>query len=633
MIRPALAALAALALVPTTSAAAADGAGQRLPDAEIFATNNTAVITDPGDPRLQDPLTGFARQVERLVERGGGKPRGSELLDGVFFSSERGTTTFERSRVFDVDRVADDELHAIADSIRARFAQESVLTFDYLPAADAEADAIELEVPGVTAQALRAGLLADETARDQLFGGSVTQDGRLRLVADRADAELARSFAADIGGDVDRARTHYGECEFIAGPAPVRVEHRTVVISGGPDDETVALLAGRRGLEIDLGDDGSADFEIDRRRFDRVRVGLGGGLDTVSYADTESDGAVRAAAFGDRVRLAGRKPVELDDTEILRLGGSTGADRMTVDDLSATDVFQVDLELGAGDGARDRVTVGAGEQDDQASVGDFSGVSVLGPTFVRLVDAEPADALTVDGRGGDDIVTASTGAVALTLSGGDGSDVVRGGPGDDVLLGGGDFDDVSGGKGNDVVRLGADFDRFSWAPGDGNDSVDGGASRDSLFFAATDAPEAFAVAASGRDVRFTRDVDAVELRLADLEEIDMLTRAGADTVAVDDLSGTPVQLVDVSLAPGLGAAGGDGQADRVAVTGTDADDRLTVSGQVVVAGTATVGGLPATVNISHAEGDRDTLAIDTGAGADTVDTSGLAPGTIGLEVD
>src|SRR5262245_16627439 len=98
------AALTATALLAAPAAAHDD-------DAEIFATNNTAVITDPADPRLQDRLKGFERAVERIVDDGGARPRGSELLDGVFFNGE--TTTFERSRVFDVDRLDDDELHTI----------------------------------------------------------------------------------------------------------------------------------------------------------------------------------------------------------------------------------------------------------------------------------------------------------------------------------------------------------------------------------------------------------------------------------------------------------------------------------------------------------------------------------------
>ena len=122
--------------------------------------------------------------------------------------------------------------------------------------------------------------------------------------------------------------------------------------------------------------------------------------------------------------------------------------------------------------------------------------------------------------------------------------------------------------------------------------------------------------------------------LSDLEEIDTLAGGGgADTFAIGDLSRTPVALVDVSLSPGFGAPGGDGQADRVTVAGTDGDDALSVAGTVVVGGTATLTGLSAKVNVSHAEGANDTLAIDTGEGEDTVDSSGLAPGTIKLEVN
>ena len=61
--------------------------------------------------------------------------------------------------------------------------------------------------------------------------------------------------------------------------------------------------------------------------------------------------------------------------------------------------------------------------------------------------------------------------------------------------------------------------------------------------------------------------------------------------------------------------------------------KVTVTGRVVVGGTATLAGLPATVNVSHAEGALDTLAIDTRGGKDTLDSTGFDPATIGLEVE
>jgi hypothetical protein len=70
----------------------------------------------------------------------------------------------------------------------------------------------------------------------------------------------------------------------------------------------------------------------------------------------------------------------------------------------------------------------------------------------------------------------------------------------------------------------------------------------------------------------------------------------------------------------------------VTVQGTERRDAMALSGKVVVGGTATLTGLPATVNVSHAEGALDALAIDTRAGDDTLDTSAFDPATIGLEL-
>lgn len=108
-------ALAASLLLAPASAAGAD----RFPDGEVFAASTTDVIADPADPRLDVPLVGFRRQVAEIVRRGGGRPRGSELLDGVFFSSILGFATFQRSREFDVDSVTRRQLRAIAAPTRS----------------------------------------------------------------------------------------------------------------------------------------------------------------------------------------------------------------------------------------------------------------------------------------------------------------------------------------------------------------------------------------------------------------------------------------------------------------------------------------------------------------------------------
>lgn len=570
-------------------------------DAEIFATNNTAIITDPADPRLDDPLIGFEREASRLIEDGGGRVRGSDLLDGVFFSAADGTTTFERSRVFAVDSVEPDELHTIADTIRARFAQQSVLTFDRLPAADPAVDAVELDVPSVTADELRTGLLDDRAAAERLFGGSVTQADHLRLVAALEDRDFALDFARRIGGDAARARITYGDREFVEGPLPVRVQERTLIVDGTPGPEEIALAF--EGGRVRVGD---ATFA--RSRFDRVRVDLGDGLDTLVIGGRRH---LDVRAQGDRVRI---DEIEIDNADVLRVETGDGADRLSVGDLSATDTFQVTADLGGG---ADRATVYGSEDDDQISFGPFG---VLAPTYVLFARPEPIDRLTIDGLGGDDLLSASVASMAVTLVGGPGDNVLRGGPGDDTLIGGPGFDDAFGGPGRDTARLGGDFDRFSWRDGDGHDTIDGGASRDSVFVEGSNAAEAFAI----KRGRLVRDADV--LTIDDLEELNLVAGGGADTVSVADRPG--LQLVDVVLAGLPITAKGDGAADRVTVDGTPGRDHLTLTGKGT---TATLTGLQATVNVSHAE-PGDTLAIDTGRGRDVVDTSAFTQGTIGLQI-
>lgn len=187
-----------------------------LPDAEVFATDNTAVITDPKDPRLNTRLNGFACDVRATIRAYGADPEASTLLDGVFWSGDLQATTYERSREFDVDDVTPAQLHEIAEAVRQEYRQESVLTFEYLPAASPRADALVAEVPGFDVQRLHDALVADPEARDALYGGSVTvRGGTLILVAGRSDEALVRDFVTRLGADWSDAEVHYGAREFV----------------------------------------------------------------------------------------------------------------------------------------------------------------------------------------------------------------------------------------------------------------------------------------------------------------------------------------------------------------------------------------------------------------------------------
>jgi hypothetical protein len=198
--------------VPEAAAAASDAAPPR---AEIFATSNTAIITNPQDPRLSDRLVGFEHQVDDIIDDGGADAGRSTLLDGVFWSSSLQATTYERSREFDVSDVTAARLHDIAAVVRTRFHQESVLTFEFLPRSSARADAIEVEVPGIDVRRLHDALVADAVARDRLGGGSVTLRHRLILVAAVADMALVRHLVAELGGNPARTTVRFGTLQFV----------------------------------------------------------------------------------------------------------------------------------------------------------------------------------------------------------------------------------------------------------------------------------------------------------------------------------------------------------------------------------------------------------------------------------
>lgn len=217
-----LAAVGALTLgatgAGTAAASAPAGSGHPAATAEIFATNNTATITDPADPRLKTRLTRFDREVRNIIRTHGAKAGRSTLLDGVFWSSDLKKATYERSREFDVNHVGAAGLHHIADVIRKEYKQESVLTFRHLPRTSPETNAVDIEAPGVTSRELHDALLADPEARDELGGGSVTaRDGRLILIAPLADLPLAKKFVGELGVDWNKARVRYGAEEFVGG--------------------------------------------------------------------------------------------------------------------------------------------------------------------------------------------------------------------------------------------------------------------------------------------------------------------------------------------------------------------------------------------------------------------------------
>ena len=246
---------------------------------------------------------GFARQVERIIADGGGRPRGSELLDGVFSFDRARRRSSARAR-FDVDRVSDDELHTIADTIRSRFGQQSVLTFDRLPAGDRDVDAIELDVPqrqrhGAARRPARRRRGARAAVR-RLGHAGPTPAARRRPATTPTLARVVRE--ARSAATCKRAETRYGEREFVDGSA-----------AGAASSAARWSIDGRRGRRRDRADAARRPHRGHARRrrrsrsrasaFDRVRVDGGDGPRHVRDRRT---GACDLQAAGDRVRMRRR---------------------------------------------------------------------------------------------------------------------------------------------------------------------------------------------------------------------------------------------------------------------------------------------------------------------------------------
>jgi len=188
------------------------------------------------------------------------------------------------------------------------------------------------------------------------------------------------------------------------------------------------------------------------------------GFDTLLFNGANISENIDVFANGGRViffRNVANVVMDLNDVESLDFRALGGADRITVDDLSGTDVTQVELALaasaGGGDGAADTVIANGTSGDDVAVVaGDASGVTVLGlDARIDITGAEAAnDRLVVNALGGDDVIEASglaADGIQLTADGGDGDDVLIGGAGNDTLLGGAGDDVLIGGPGTDVL--------------------------------------------------------------------------------------------------------------------------------------------------------------------------------------
>ncbi|WP_428940913.1 beta strand repeat-containing protein [Fontivita pretiosa] len=362
---------------------------------------------------------------------------------------------------------------------------------------------------------------------------------------------------------------------------------------GGTDND---VLTGGSGNDQLFGQSGN-DVLLGKGGFDS----LFGGSDNDVLIGGDADDQVFGESGDDRMIW---NPG--DDTDLNE--GADGTDTVEVNGGGGTEVFTTTAN-------------GTGVRFDRVDPAPFS------------LDISTSENLILNANGGNDSFS-NTGNLAalitITADGGAGNDTLLGSNGADLLLGGDANDLIDGQQGNDVVFLGAGDDVFKWDPGDGSDVVEGQLGADTLLFNGSGADEAFEAGANGQRVRFTRNVGNIVMDLDDVERLDLNALAGTDTVIVNDLAGTDLTQLNISLASTIGGTSGDAAADTIIVNGANGNDLIDVVGS----GTSvSVLGLAADVSVTNSEAANDALVINALGGNDAVTATTLPAGIIKLTAD
>jgi hypothetical protein len=260
-----------------------------------------------------------------------------------------------------------------------------------------------------------------------------------------------------------------------------KLKHGGLTIKGtkASDEITLRLQTGDPGLlELDVGDDGTADFSFGRTSVAKIAVDGGGGDDLISIDDangsfTDSipttinggagndtivwdpgdgsdvvegqrgadtmlfngaggDEQVELSANGKRlkfVRTQGNITMDTAGIERVDFNALGGADDVTVDDLTGTDVTSLNVDLAStvggatGDGKADSVVVNAPDGNDSIDVSgdaDVVKVSGLAPTIKILHPEVANDRLEIATLAGTDAVNTiglAPGAIQLFVDG------------------------------------------------------------------------------------------------------------------------------------------------------------------------------------------------------------------------
>ncbi len=381
---------------------------------------------------------------------------------------------------------------------------------------------------------------------------------------------------------------------------------------GGPTDADVANLSG---------DGTNATVNVGTLVTGVTGAGLGNvfasGVEIINLAAGAGAIGIQGSGNGDNIQVT---PTGTNTASITVAGSATTVNTTNTGALVITPAGGVDSVSISGNIAANNIAVTLGATTTVAVDGlKVIGVTALGTELLSLAGLGGDDHITITGSGGpstlidagdgNDTVNASGAGDALTILGGTGNDTLTGGTGADTILGGAGDDTITGGPGKDQMFGEDGSDTFIWNPGDGSDVIEGGDGNNVLTFNGATVAEVFGLAANGTRLSLTRDVGGVTLDMAGVQQINLNTGGGADTLNIGDLTTTDLRVLNVDLGSSHGAG------DKITIQGRNVSDNLSITSSGP--GALDVTGFAYSLHFGNAA-TVDTVTVKGNAGDDTI---------------
>ena len=578
-------------------------------------------------------------------------------------------------------------------------AATDTVTINGTPGADtfnvaANGAAVEVTGPGALVRVINGELANDRIVITGVGGDLVNVNGTdgpdTMQVVTSPLAGFARvvvsgfTVPVDVNGALTLSVNGLGGPDMITAANGLAALGIPIILDGGDGDDTILggdanetiiggpgndFVSGGRGNDLILLGDGDDTFSWNPGDGNDIVEG-GSGNNALLFNGANIAEQIALSANGSRLRLTrdvASIVMDANSMQTVNIRALGGADTLTINPLTGTDVTQVNVDLagtgGGGDGAADTAVINGTPGADTFDVaangaavevtglgsvvrvlnaelandriaitgvgGDLVNVNgtdgadtlqvvtssvagyarVVGSGFTVPVDVNGALTLAVNGHGGPDLITAANGlatlGIPIILDGGDGDDTIMGGDANEIIIGGPGNNIVSGGRGNDVVFLGDGNSTFTWNPGDGSDTVEGGNGTNTLNFNGANIAEQIALSANGSRLRLTRDIASIVMDANRMQIVNIRALGGADNLTINPLDGTGVTQVNIDLGAGIG--GGDGAADTVTINGSASPNPIDIE---AIAGVIRITGLAAQVQIANPEVANDTLVIN-----------------------